>query len=73
MQSRHTQSRFYRGHRIHVVQLGLTWNAIVHDHTGAIMRSIESKSLADVVAEAEWTIETHLRFRPPTRHDRLAG
>jgi hypothetical protein len=72
MQSRHVQSRLYRGHRILVVQLGLTWYAIVHDRTGAIIKHVENTSLAEVIGQAEWVIETHLRFRPPKRRERAA-
>jgi hypothetical protein len=69
----HMRSRFYRGHRIHVVQLGLTWNAIVHDHTGAIIRNIEANSLAEAIGQAEWFIEKRLAFRPPAQGERMAG
>ena len=61
-------SRSYRGYRIIAVQPDGTWHAIVHGHTGAIVpTNIESRSLADAMAQAEWFIETRLRFRPATR------
>jgi hypothetical protein len=66
-------SRSYRGHRIVAVQLGNTWRAMVQGHTGSIVKSIESTSLADAMGQAEWFIETRLNFRPPSRDERLAG
>jgi len=65
----HRASRRYRGDRIKAIQLGSTWHAGVHGHTG----SIESTSLADAMAQAEWFIEARLAFRPPSRNERLAG
>ena len=68
-----TVARSYRGHRIVAVQLDGTWHAMVHGHTGSIVKSIDSTSLADAMAQAEWFIETRLAFRPPSRDERLAG
>jgi hypothetical protein len=68
-----TVARAYRGHRIKVVQLGDIWHAMVHGHTGSIVKSIESTSLADAMAQAEWFIETRLAFQPPSRYERMAG
>ena len=69
-----TASRRYRGHRIRAIQLGSTWHASVHGHAGSIVdENIESTSLADAMAQAEWFIETRLAFRPPSRDERLAG
>ena len=68
-----TVSRFYRRHRIRVVQLGTTWHASVHGHTGSILKVIESASLAEAMAQAEWFIETRFAFRPPSRGERKAG
>ena len=48
-----TASRFYRGHRIRAVQLGSTWHASVHGHTGSILKIIEPASLAEAMAQAE--------------------
>jgi hypothetical protein len=62
-------SRSYRGHRIIAVQPDGTWHAIVHGYTGAIVpTNIESRSLADAMAQAECFIETRLAFRPPSRY-----
>ena len=47
-----TVSRFCRGHRIRAVQLGYTWHASVHGHTGSIVTHIEGTSLTDTVAQA---------------------
>ena len=67
-------SRSYRGHRIVAVQLGNTWHAIVHTHTGAgVPSNIESTWLADAMAQAERFVETRLAFRPPSRVERMAG
>ena len=70
-----TVSRFCRGHRIIAVQPDGTWHAIVHGHTGAIVpTNIESRSLADAMAQAEWFIETRLRFSDrPREASSLAG
>ena len=66
-------SRRYRGHRIKAVQLGSTWHASVHGHTGSILKIIESTSLADAMEQAEWVIEARLKFQPPSRAERRAG
>jgi hypothetical protein len=67
-------TRFFRGHRIVAVQLDGTWRVIVHGHAGSIVdENIESMSLADAVAQAEWFIETRFAFRPPSRGERKAG
>jgi hypothetical protein len=68
-----TASRFYRGHRIRAVQLGYTWHASVHGHSGSIVKHIETTSLADAMAQAEWFIETRFAFRPPAQRERMAG
>jgi hypothetical protein len=68
-----TASRRYRGHRIMAIQLGSTWHASVHGHTGPILKIIESTSLADAMAQAEWFIEARLKFRPRSRGERKAG
>jgi hypothetical protein len=68
-----TVARRYRGHRIKAVQVGDIWHAMVHGHNGSIVKSIESTSLADAMAQAEWFIETRLAFRPPSRYERMAG
>ena len=67
-----TASRRYRGHRIKAVQLGSTWHASVHGHTGSILKIIESTSLADAMAQAEWFIETRLDL-PATLARRAHG
>ena len=67
-------TRFYRGHRIVAVQMDGTWHAIVHRYSGGIVpTNIESTSLADAMAQAEWFIETRFAFRPPSRGERKAG
>ena len=66
-----TASRRYRGHRIRAIQLAL--HASVHGHTGSILKIIESPSLAEAMAQAEWFIETRFAFRPPSRGERKAG
>jgi hypothetical protein len=64
-------TRLYRGHRIRAVLLGETWHVIVHGRTGRIVSSnIESLSLADGLAQAEWVIEARLKFQPPARGER---
>ena len=68
-----TASRWYRGHRVRAIQLGSTWHASVHGHTGSILKIIESTSLAEAMAQAEWFIETRFAFRPPSRGERKAG
>ena len=68
-----TVSRFYRGHRIIAVQLDGMWHATMYAPRGSIVRHIESTSLADAMAQAEWFIETRLAFRPPSRYERMAG
>jgi hypothetical protein len=68
-----TVARSYRGHRIVAVQLGYTWHAIVHGRTGSILKTIETTSVAEAMAQAEWTIETRFAFRPPSRDGRKAG
>jgi hypothetical protein len=50
-----------------------TWHTSVHRHTGSILKTIESTSLADAMAQAEWVVETRLAFRPPSRYERKAG
>jgi hypothetical protein len=66
-------SRSYRGHRIIAVQPDGTWRAIVHGHTGAIVKVIESTSLADAMGQAEWVVETRFAFGPPSRGERMTG
>jgi hypothetical protein len=68
-----TASRRYRGHRIRAIQVGSTWHASVHGHTGSILKIIESTSLLDAMAQAEWYIETRFAFRPPSRGERKDG
>ena len=69
-----TVARSYRGHRIVAVQLDGSWHAMVNGHTGSIVKSIESPSLADAMAQAEGFVETRLAFRPPQpRSERMAG
>jgi hypothetical protein len=68
-----TASRRYRGHRIKAVQLGSTWHASVHGHTGSVLKIIESTSLLDAMAQAEWFVEARLKFQPPSRGERTAG
>ena len=68
-----TASRRHRGHRIRAIQLGSTWHASVHGHTGSILKIIESTSLLDATAQAEWFIEARLKFQPPARGERIAG
>ena len=68
-----TASRRYRGHRIKAIQLGSTWHASVHGHTGSILKIIESTPLADAMAKAEWVIEARLKLQPPSRGERRAG
>ena len=64
-----TASRRYRGHRIRAIQLGCTWHASVHGQTGAILKNIESTSLPDLMAQAEWSIETRLVRSSGYPHD----
>jgi hypothetical protein len=68
-----TASRRYRGHRIRAIQLGPTWHASVHGHTGSIVKHIEAKTLVDAMAQAEWVIEAQLKFQPPARGERKGG
>jgi hypothetical protein len=69
-----TASRFYRGHRIKAIQLGYTWHVTVHAPNGSTVKHIEATTLADAMAQAEWTIETRFAFRPPhQRSERMAG
>jgi hypothetical protein len=68
-----SSSRFYRGHRIKAVQLDGIWHATVYAPRGSIVRHIESTSLADALAQAEWVVETRLAFRPPAQRERMAG
>jgi hypothetical protein len=68
-----TASRFYRGHRIKAIQLGYTWHVTVHAPNGSTVKHIEATTLADAMAQAEWTIETRFAFRPPSRGERKAG
>ena len=66
-------SRSYRGHRIIAVQLDGMWHATMYAPRGSIVRHIESTSLADALAQAEWVVETRLAFRPPSQGERAAG
>jgi hypothetical protein len=59
-----TASRFYRGSRIKAIQLGYTWHLTVHSPNGSTAKSIESTTLADAMAQAEWFIEARFAFRP---------
>ena len=68
--SMRSNSRFYRGHRIKAVQLDDVWHATVYAPRGSIVRHIEITSLADATAQAEWAIETRLKFQPPSRGER---
>ena len=68
-----TACRLYRGHRIKAIQLAYTWHVTVHAPNGSTVKSIESTSLADAMAQAEWFIEARFAFRPPSRGERKAG
>ena len=69
-----TVSRFYRGRRIVAVQLDGTWQIVAHGYTGAIARTnIKSLSLAEVMGQAEWVVETRFAFRPLSQDVHMAG
>ena len=62
---RKRRSRFYRGHRIVLLKLGMTWNAIVYaPHGSAIVeKDIMAATELDAMARAMRVVEA--RLAPP--------